>query len=150
MAAAAATAVVRVAETDHAILACFDVLRELRTRLERGEFLERVRAQQRQGYALAYVDDAGRPVAVAGFRIGECLAWGRFLYVDDLVTAEAARSRGFGAMLIRWLRERARAAGCEQLHLDSGTHRADAHRFYVREGLRITSYHFGEVLTPAE
>jgi hypothetical protein len=27
------------------------------------------------------------PAAVAGFRIAEFLAWGRNLYVDDLVTA---------------------------------------------------------------
>ena len=33
---------------------------------------------------------------------------------------------------------------CDQLHLDSGVEadRADAHRFYFRHGLRISSYHF--------
>ncbi|MBD0336919.1 MAG: GNAT family N-acetyltransferase, partial [Cyanobacteria bacterium Co-bin13] len=30
--------------------------------------------------------------------------------------------------------------------LDSGVHRAEAHRFYFREGLVITSFHFAKPL----
>jgi len=79
---------------------------------------------------------------VAGFRVLENLFCGRFLYVDDLVTAAAQRCRGHGAALLAWLRDEARRAGCAQLHLDSGLQRRDAHRFYEREGLPVTSYHF--------
>ena len=137
----------RIARTDAEIEACFDVMRELRTHLhQKEEFLARVRAQQRNGYQLAYLEEGGRPVAVAGFRISENLAWGRFLYVDDLVTASTHRSRGFGGALLRWLHEYARSQGCQQLHLDSGVQRADAHRFYQREGMVLSSYHFRSVL----
>jgi GNAT superfamily N-acetyltransferase len=80
--------------------------------------------------------------AVAGFRIAEFLAWGRILYVDDLVTASAQRSRGHGQALFDWLVARARANGCAQLHLDSGVQRFDAHRFYLRQRMSITSHHF--------
>ena len=41
---------------------------------------------------------------------------------------------------------RARAAGCSVLDLDSGVQRRDAHRFYMREGLTISSFHFARVL----
>jgi hypothetical protein len=44
--------------------------------------------------------------------------------------------------MLAWLLDRARAADCAALHLDSGTQRADAHRFYEREGLSVSSYHF--------
>jgi GNAT superfamily N-acetyltransferase len=88
--------------------------------------------------------DAGKPVAVAGFRVLENLAWGRFLYVDDLVTLAACRSQGYGAKLLAWLRERAAQESCAQLHLDSGIQRAGAHRFYEREGMTMSSYHFME------
>ena len=84
----------------------------------------------------------GDPVAVAGFRLGESLAWGRYLYVDELVTLPEARSRGYGAALLAWLADFGRARGAAQLHLDSGKHRVDAHRFYEREGLVASSLHF--------
>jgi GNAT superfamily N-acetyltransferase len=66
---------------------------------------------------------------VAGYRVGENLAWGKFLYIDDLVTDDSERSRGCGRALLAWLREEAQRQGCAQLHLDSGKQRLDAHRF---------------------
>lgn len=75
-------------------------------------------------------------------RLGENLAWGRFLYVDDLVTLPERRSAGHGAALLRWLLEHARRAGRDELHLDSGIQREDAQRFYRREGLELSSYPF--------
>lgn len=133
---------VRVAETDAEIDGCFAVMRQLRPHLTPESFRARVRSQQRQGYRLAWLEAEGRPVAVAGYRLSESLADGPHLYVDDLVTDEAARSRGHGARLLRWLVERARAAGCVQLQLASALWRADAHRFYEREGLERRSYTF--------
>ena len=38
--------------------------------------------------------------------------------------------------------EFARSHGAGQLHLDSGKQRAEAHRFYEREGLEVSSLHF--------
>jgi hypothetical protein len=34
--------------------------------------------------------------------------------------------------------------GCEQMHLDSGIQRTEAHRFYQREGMTMASLHFVE------
>jgi GNAT superfamily N-acetyltransferase len=102
--------------------------------------------QRRNGYRLigAFEDGAEEAAAVAGFRINEFLAWGRHVYVDDLVTAEGHRGRGLADRLFAWLEDEARRAGCTQFHLDSGVgeDRSDAHRFYFRHGLRISSYHF--------
>jgi GNAT superfamily N-acetyltransferase len=135
---------ISIAVTDADIAACFIVMRELRPHLDEDQFLARVRRQEFSGYRLALARDAGQPVAVAGFRILENLAWGRFLYVDDLVTLPACRSQGYGAKLLAWLRERAAQENCAQLHLDSGTQRKDAHRFYEREGMTMSSFHFME------
>jgi len=41
-----------------------------------------------------------------------------------------------------WLKAEAKAQGCNELHLDSGVHREQAHKFYFREGLTISAYHF--------
>lgn len=85
-------------------------------------------------------------VAVAGFRLGDNLAWGHFLYIDDLVTRAKYRSNGYGKGLLDWLREYAKQEGCQQLHLDSGLQRKDAHRFYEREGLKSEGFHFAEII----
>ena len=133
---------VAIAKSDAEILACFLVMRHLRELDSAPDFLEHVRAQQSSGYQLAFVIDGGEPQAVAGFRIGENLAWGRHLYVDDLVTLPEVRSTGYGSMLLTWLAELARAEGAQELHLESGVARTDAHRFYEREGFKVSSYHF--------
>jgi GNAT superfamily N-acetyltransferase len=82
--------------------------------------------------------------------VGENLAWGRFLYVDDLVTHPGHRSKGHGATLLSWLEERAALEGCDQMHLDSGIQRTEAHRFYEREGMTMTSLHFVARISPDE
>lgn len=132
----------RLATTDAEIQACFPVVVQLRPHLRPGDFVQRVRAQQAEGYRLAYLSLHGEPVAVAGYRFGQNLAWGKFLYVDDLVTSAGHRSRGYGWLLLRWLLQEAKAHGCQQVHLDSGVQRQDAHRFYRREGMELSSYHF--------
>jgi GNAT superfamily N-acetyltransferase len=137
---------IAIAETDDEINGCFAVMSELRPQIGREAFLPRVRSQMQGGYRLAYLSDAGEVVACAGFRIFETLAWGRILYVDDLVTAERRRSHGFGARMLDWLLEHARTEGCQQFHLDSGTWRTQAHRFYFRQGLFIKSFHFSREL----
>lgn len=134
---------IQIATSDREINACYPVMRELRPHIAEDAFLARVREQEKSGYRLACVREPAGPVAVAGFRIGENLAWGRFLYVDDLVTLSSHRSRGYGAALLAWLAAYARKEGCAQLHLDSGMQRKDAHRFYQREGMEITGFHFG-------
>lgn len=132
----------RLALSDEDILACQPVMAELRPHVAGQDFLERVRRQAMQGYQLACVSVDGIVVACAGYRYGENLAWGHFLYVDDLVTAQAYRSRGHGERLFHWLVNEARRNGCEQLHLDSGVQRFAAHRFYLRARMDITSHHF--------
>ncbi|WP_028990443.1 GNAT family N-acetyltransferase [Thermithiobacillus tepidarius DSM 3134] len=141
---------IRLAAADSEIAACYPVMRELRPHLAADDFLVRVRRQEQAGYRLVFVQQPDGVVAVAGFRLCENLAWGRFLYVDDLVTLPAHRSRGHGANLLSWLREYAAKAGCAQMHLDSGMQRKDAHRYYAREGLSATGLHFAEKMADAE
>jgi len=131
-----------IAETPAEIADCFPVMVQLRPQFTQDEFVTRVRRQMTGGYRLACLRDVGAVQAVAGYRISENLAWGRFLYVDDLVTDEAARSQGYGKALLTWLAGQARQNGCAQLHLDSGAQRKNAHRFYLREGMENAGFHF--------
>jgi GNAT superfamily N-acetyltransferase len=139
--------IVRLAATDADIARCHPVMRQLRPHLQDEAFVTRARRQMaEQNWHLAYIEDEGQVAACAGFRLLECLSSGRTLYVDDLVTDEARRSRGFGETLLRWLEDHARAQGCATLSLDSATHRTAAHKFYYRMGLPISAFHFARKL----
>lgn len=135
-------------ETDDAIASCYDVMAELRAHVSRAEFLPAVRAMQKDGLRLACIREGGRVVAVAGYRVSTNLFYGKHLYVDDLVTAESERSKGYGKALLAWLRALAVENDCDAFHLDSGVQRKRAHQFYLREGLELSSYHFSERLKP--
>lgn len=118
-------------------------MRELRPLLKSAdEFVGKVLQQQREGFELALLEVDGEVVTVAGFRVQHMLVSGLTMYVDDLVTGSAFRSKGHGKTMLDWLIALARERGCEMFSLDSGTHRQEAHAFYFREGMRVSSFHF--------
>lgn len=144
---------ITLATSDLELERCFPVMQELRPQLVAADFVEQVRRQASQaGYQLAYLatDDAIAAIkdatidvkALAGFRLSESLSWGKFLYVDDLITTASARSLGYGELLLQWLLDYARTHQCAQLHLDSGVQRFEAHRFYLRHRMQIVAHHF--------
>lgn len=139
---------IALAQTDEEISRCYWVMAQLRPHLVESAFLGRIRRMQAEGFYLAFLEDSGAVRAVAGYRYYDKLHSGRNLYVDDLVTDSEDRSRGYGGKLLAWLTDEARAHGCTQLELDSGVTRFEAHRFYFREHLHVSAYHFVIALTP--
>ena len=138
---------VALAESDAQIASTLDVMRQLRPHLVEETYVERIRAlMASERFRLAMLSDEGRVRAVAGYRYVDMLHCGRALSVDDLAVDERARSRGYGSMLLGWLKEEGRRHGCTELHLDSGVARERAHRFYLREGLGIEGFHFQTTL----
>ncbi len=134
---------IQLAKSAETIARCFAVMRELRPLLANAEeFVARVQEQQAEGFQLALLEREGEVVTVAGFRVQHMLASGLTLYVDDLVTGEAFRSQGNGKRMLDWLIAYAREQGCDTFSLDSGTQRREAHAFYFREEMRISSFHF--------
>jgi GNAT superfamily N-acetyltransferase len=134
---------IRLAETDDQIQRCFPVMVQLRPKLNGDEFVSRVRRQMAEsGYQLAFIETGGHVVANAGFRISECLSAGKYLYVDDLIVDENTRSNGYGQQLTDWLINYARTHHCDEFRLDSGVQRFAAHRFYFRQRMVISAYHF--------
>src|SRR4051812_4837156 len=111
------------------------------------EFVHRLNALQRpEGYRLvgSFVDGDEQAAAVAGFRVGHYLAWGRVLYCDDLSSRIDYRRQGHSGALIDWMIHEARRLGCDGFHLDSGVvrERWDAHRLYMNKRMAISAYHF--------
>ncbi|GAA2809937.1 GNAT family N-acetyltransferase [Kitasatospora paracochleata] len=119
------------------------LIRVLRPQLTPAAFTAFAAEAQAQGlvFTAAY-GDGGACLAVAGHRV-LATSRGRLLFVDDLVTAPAARSTGVGGLLFAALAERARRAGCVRIELDSGTANHGAHRFYHAHRMAVTALHFG-------
>lgn len=118
------------------------VLQELRPHVDLDELREIIAEGAPQGLVFTAAWDDGACVGVAGWRILALTHTRRKLYVDDLVVTATRRSTGVGSALLASLEDRARAAGCTVLDLDSGVQRHGAHRFYLREGFDITAHHF--------
>jgi len=130
------------ATTDTEILACFPPIKALRPHLEESEFVSRIRRQLEQGYHLVYRATEGQVHSVAGFRFHDTLAWGRIIYIDDLVTLPESRGKGHAGVLLDAIIALAREQNCDAVHLDSGPQRHDAHRLYLNHGFRIGAHHF--------
>jgi GNAT superfamily N-acetyltransferase len=134
---------IELATTDAQIAATYDVMVQLRPHISRDQyvpFVQRLVANER--FNLAALIDDGVVRAVAGYRVMEMLYCGRMMYIDDLVTDERVRSRGYGKVLLDWLKAEARAARCTEVQLISRVTREEAHRFYFREDFGIEAFHF--------
>jgi len=117
------------------------VHRQLRTALP-PEYEAKMKRVFAGGARMCVATDGADVAGVAVYRMYENTFYGKQLYVDDLVTDEARRSSGVGRTLLGYLEQTARAAGFDSLTLDSGTQRLQAHKFYFREGMAVTSFHF--------
>ena len=130
------------AETDQEIFACFPVLKQLRPHLHKEGFLRRIHGLVIScGYRLAYLDEEGIK-AVAGYRIADWLHAGKYLEIEDLVVSSECRSEGYGSKLFDWMIEQARAADCAQVRLLSGVQRERAHKFYLNKGMTWEAKYF--------
>lgn len=125
----------------------FELMRELRPHLtERAAFLAQMARQFEQHYRMLGAWFGTELVGLAGFRTLENLLYGQFVYVDDLVVAQAWRQNGVGAQLLDSVRREAAREGSAHLVLDTGLHMPLAQRFYFREGLLAKGMHFVQPL----
>jgi GNAT superfamily N-acetyltransferase len=133
---------IRIARDEDEVRRCWPAFRELRPHLRsEEEFIARWRVQVGEGYQVAYIADGDRVPAAAGYRLMTTMAWGRILYLDDLVAMEASQGTGLGTALLKFLQDEARRLGCDAVHLDTGYHRHLAHRAYLRNGFRMDCMH---------
>lgn len=142
---------IQCAETPAQIRACYFVMHQLRPHLLNEQaFIDQVQRQIAQGYHLTYLQEEQGVKALVGFRFLEFLAWGKVLYIDDLITDANARKSGSASKLLQWVITQAKHKGCDQVHLDSGPARHDAHRLYLNHGFHIIGHHFALDLKHAD
>lgn len=94
--------------------------------------------------AILVAEDGGALIAFcAAYLELNSVRFGQRCWVEDFAVDPERRSQGIGAALLNAAKQWARRAGAMHLELDSGLARADAHRFYEREGGKRQSYTFG-------
>lgn len=137
------TTEIQLATDSEQIRPCHRIMHQLRPHLTSEQaFVEQVLRQIQEGYHLAYIQDNGQIKALIGFRFLEFLAWGKVLYIDDLIADASTRRNGYGSKILKWMIYEAKKAKCDQVHLDSGPQRHDAHRLYLNHGFKIIGHHF--------
>ncbi len=110
----------------------YPVMHELRVDVNQDDYFDLLQVMITEGYRMfALRDDNNAIVALAGVAVLTNFYYGRYIWVYDLVTADAARSRGYGAQLLGFIEEFAREENCQTIALSSGMQRVDAHRFYL-------------------
>ena len=91
-------------------------------------------------------DEDEEVVSLAGVAICTNFYNEKHVFVYDLVTAEAHRSKGYGNVLLSYVEKWGKEKGCSSIVLTSAFPRIDAHRFYKREGFDKVSYSFYKAL----
>lgn len=101
------------------------------------------RLLERPDHLMAMAERGGRVVGLI------CACWGLHIErggrcgrVTALVVADGHRGEGIGALLLAHAESWLRAQGATSCLVNSQPRRTDAHRFYEREGYRVTGLRF--------
>jgi ribosomal protein S18 acetylase RimI-like enzyme len=133
---------IKTARAKEDYIACWTAVQHLRPHLDLERYLVLVLYMQDEGYRLIYIEEEGKVVAFCGYRPETMLHRGRSLYIDDLCTLPQARKKGYASRLLKQVFSVAEKEEYDSVHLDSGSHRHEAHRLYLNQGFDITSFHF--------
>ncbi|NRA88671.1 MAG: GNAT family N-acetyltransferase [Rhizobiales bacterium] len=133
---------IKIAKTRDELIACWPLMHELRYDVAMEDYLLMYEDMKAEGYNIAYLTDNNEIVSCAGFRINTTLFRGKFLYVDDLVTATKHRSKQYGDRIMSWLKNCAIENRCKHITLNSGAQRYAAHKFYLNQGFVIEPHRF--------
>ena len=115
--------------------------RDFRPQID-GDYVAYLLQMAEQGAGMIQLVHEDEVRAIAIWRMFLTTYCGRRFEIDDLVTAEGERSKGYGGTMIKSLEAKARSLSCNAVTLTSATWRADAHRFYCRERYAIGAFFF--------
>lgn len=125
----------------------WEVLSLLRNDIDYDEFENLIYDMRSKEYKMFGLFEGEELVTYAGAYIQTNLYNKRHLFIDDLVTYESVRSRGYGDAMLEYLTNYAKVAGCDNIVLSSGLNKVDAHRFYDKQKFKKKSYLFVKELS---
>lgn len=108
----------------------FPIIKQLHPSIEAPIYYEQLARMMDDGYQLFGLYEGNGLVAVAGVFLRVNFCSGKHVYISELVTEEAVRSKGYGEKLIQFVEIWAREQGAGYICLESALSREAAHRFY--------------------
>ena len=134
--------------TDSEIIDGFSVMKQLRSHLDEQTYMDIVKeAIVKEDYRQFALLENETIVAIIGFQPMITLYYGNYIWISDLVTDAAVRSKGYGETLLSFVQDLAKGEGYETVALSSGLQRKDAHRFYEdKMGYDKVSFVFKKML----
>ncbi len=114
------------------------------------EFSEKINQQIKNGYQLCAIQEGDDLVCAAGFRFANSLAHGAHIFIEDLVTDENARGKGYAKQLLDGIIKIANEKKINSIVLDSGVQRYNAHKFYIKNNFTIRAFVFTLALPQPE
>ncbi|MFA7743995.1 MULTISPECIES: GNAT family N-acetyltransferase [Salinicoccus] len=128
------TTTIKELNTEEEFHSAFPIMQQLRTHLDEEQYINLVKeAKEVDNYLMYALFDNEEIVAVCGFKPMITLYYGRFVWVCDLVTDSAIRSKGHGKQLLDFIHEWAEKNNYESVALSSGLARKEAHKFYEKK-----------------
>ncbi|MFJ6208572.1 GNAT family N-acetyltransferase [Lysinibacillus sp. NPDC092081] len=125
----------------------YAVMVQLRMELTLEKYFLLLKEMIQDGYMLFALYEKNNIMAVAGLSWRVNFYSERHMFVYDLVTDEAYRSRGYGEKLLHYLHQWGKENGAHYIALESGIQRTSAHRFYEdRLGYEKWCYSFRKAL----
>jgi ribosomal protein S18 acetylase RimI-like enzyme len=135
------------AETHHDLERFFPVFKELRPHLSFERFVEIYqKSRQADHYEIVGIESGGHVLALMGYRVLHDMVRGTHLYIDDLVTTEGQRSKGWGEKLLNYAEKIAPTLGCQTLRLCTGLDNEGGQRFYEKHGWTKGSFAYRKKL----
>jgi GNAT superfamily N-acetyltransferase len=134
--------------TDAAALAT--LVTELGYASQPSEMRERLAGLLSDSNYAAFVAEKGSQVlGLGGGALGRYFEKnGSYARLVVLVVSEAARGLGIGRALVDAVERWARTRGAQELFVNSGSHRQEAHRFYEQCGFRVTGVRLAKSAIP--
>lgn len=116
----------------------YPLMKELRPHITLQNFLDIYhQSHKTTGYEIAALKQDNQILAIMGYRILFDYVHGKHCYIDDLVSSEKQRSKGYGAKLLKFAEQFAQDNGCTGLRLCTGTENERGKKFYEKNGWNL-------------
>ncbi len=116
----------------------YPLMKELRPHITLQNFLDIYQQSHKTtGYEIAALKQDNQILAIMGYRILYDYVHGKHCYIDDLVSSEPQRSKGYGAELLKYAEQFAQSNGCTGLRLCTGIENERGKNFYEKNGWNL-------------
>ncbi|MCA9402250.1 MAG: GNAT family N-acetyltransferase [Candidatus Omnitrophica bacterium] len=107
---------------------------------------ERLAGMMDLNYQCVGVYQNDQLIGMSGFWLLNKYYVGKHLEPDNVFILEEYRSGGLGHLLIEWLENYARKAGCRAIELNCYLKNTEGNRFWEKEGYRPLGIHYQKIL----